>query len=127
MLTIILPVVGRPGLASYLIWRAVTLPGSRGPGSLDINEKLVLSNVTWKSHFSLSGFLKSTADGLAPVGHLIGPCGCGAVDLPKRRQVYSIPSGLVSLRTPLLSPIVNGSNLTEHETSVPLLFSAAGA
>ena len=83
--------------------------------------------MTLKSHFSLSGFLKSTAEGLAPVGHLIGPCGCGAVDLPKRRQVYSIPSGLVSLRTPLLSPMVNGSNLIEHWTSVPLLFSAAGA
>ena len=73
MLTIILPVVGNSGLASYLICKLVILPGSRGPGSFDASEKLLLSNVTWKSHFSFSGFLKSTAAGLAPAGHLIGP------------------------------------------------------
>jgi hypothetical protein len=103
------------------------LPGSSGPGSLEASEKLLLSKVTWKSHFSFNGFLKSTAAGLAPTGHLIGPYGCGAVDLPNKRHVYSIPSGLVSLRTPLLSPIVYGSYRILHETSTPFLFSAAGA
>ena len=73
MLTIMRPVLGSSGFASYLIWRAVTLPGSRGPGSLEASEKLGLSKVTWNSHFSLRGFLKSTAAGLAPAGHLMGP------------------------------------------------------
>ncbi len=80
--TIILPVVGRSGLASYLIWRPTTLPGSMGPGSLEAREKLGLSKVTMNSHFSLSGFLKSMLAGLAPGGHFTGPCGRGARALP---------------------------------------------
>lgn len=44
-----------------------------GPGSLEASEKLGLSNVIWNSHFSLRGFLKSIATGLAPGTHLIGP------------------------------------------------------
>ena len=71
--TIILPVVGRSGFASYFIWRLVTLPGSIGPGSFEAREKLGLSKVTTNSHFSLSGFLKSMPAGFAPGGHLTGP------------------------------------------------------
>jgi len=44
-----------------------------GPGSLEAREKLGLSKVTANSHFSLSGFLKSIAAGLAPGGHFTGP------------------------------------------------------
>lgn len=73
VLTIMRPVVGKSGLASYLICRAVILPGSRGPGSFEAREKLALSNATRNSHFSFNGFLKSTEFGLAPAGHLIGP------------------------------------------------------
>jgi hypothetical protein len=46
VVTIILPVVGKSGLASYLSWKFVTLPGSIGPGSFEAREKLGLSNVT---------------------------------------------------------------------------------
>ena len=125
--SIILPVLGKSGLASYLICRFVTLPGSIGPGNFDANEKLGLSKVTWNSHFSFSGFLKSTPTGFAPGTHLIGPYGRGALDFPYNRQVYSIPSGLVSLMMALLSPIVNGSYLTLTDTSIPFGESAAGA
>jgi hypothetical protein len=69
------PVVGMSGFPSNLICRLVTLPGSSGPGSFEASEKLALSNVTLKSHFSFNGFLKSIPAGLAPTGHLIGPWG----------------------------------------------------
>jgi hypothetical protein len=39
------------------------------------SEKFALSKVTTNSLFSFKGFLKSIAAGLAPIGHLIGPCG----------------------------------------------------
>jgi len=58
---------------------------------------------------------------------MIVTCGSGAVDLPRRRQVYSMPSGLVSLRIALVSPIVNGSYLTFTRISTPLAESAAAA
>ena len=67
------PVLARSGFASYFICKFVIFPGSNGPGSFDANEKLGLSKVMTNSHFSLSGFLKSRAAGLAPGGHLIGP------------------------------------------------------
>jgi hypothetical protein len=67
------PVLGRSALPSYLIWKLVTLPGSRGPGNLLASEKLLLSKVTTKSLFSFRGFLKSIPAGFAPIGHLIGP------------------------------------------------------
>lgn len=113
------PVLGRSAFASYLIYRFVTLPGSKGPGSFEASEKFVLSKVTAKSHFSLRGFLKSIPTGLAPGTHLMGPYGCGASDFPNRRQEYSMPSGLVSFSRPLLSPIVNGSYLTFTCKSTP--------
>jgi len=121
------PVVGRSALPSYLIYKLVTFWGSRGPGSLLASEKFALSKVTTNSLFSLSGFLKSIAAGLAPTGHLIGPWGWGADDLPNNIALYSIPSVLVSLRIPLLSPIVNGSYLMFTWHSTPLKLSAAGA
>lgn len=58
---------------------------------------------------------------------IIITCGIGAVDFPYKRQVYSMPSGLVSLSIALLSPIVKGSYLTLTETSTPFGESAAGA
>ena len=58
---------------------------------------------------------------------IIITCGIGAVDLPYSKHVYSIPSGLVSLRIALASPIVNGSYLTFTETSSPFGESAATA
>jgi hypothetical protein len=76
------PVLSKSPLASYLIYKLVALPGSRGPGSFEANEKFGLSNVTENSHFSFNGFLKSIAAGFGPAGHLNGPYGCGAVDLP---------------------------------------------
>lgn len=121
------PVVGRSGLPSYLICKLVTLPGSSGPGNLLASEKFALSKVTRNSLFSLSGFLKSMPAGLAPTGHLIGPCGCGAEDLPNNIALYSMPSGEVNLRIPLLSPIVYGSYLMLTWHSTPLKLSAAGA
>merc|ERR1711976_792316 len=49
---------------------ASKLPGPLDPGKVtalqikyDASEKLGLSKVTWNSHFSLRGFLKSTAAG----------------------------------------------------------------
>lgn len=106
MVTIIRPVEGKSLLPSYLIYKLVILPGSRGPGNLLAREKFALSKVTTNSLFSFKGFLKSMAAGLAPIGHLIGPWGYGADDLPKSIALYSIPSGQVNLRMPLESPIV---------------------
>ena len=71
--TIMRPVLGRSALPSYLIWKLITLLGSRGPGNLLASEKLLLSKVTTKSLFSLRGVLKSIPAGFAPMGHLIGP------------------------------------------------------
>jgi hypothetical protein len=98
-----------------------------GPGSFEASEKLGLSKVTMNSHFSFNGFLKSIPAGFAPGGHLTGPCGSGAVALPNRRQLYSIPSGEVSFMIALVSPIVNGSYLTFTKISTPLAESAAAA
>lgn len=67
------PVLNKSPFASYFICKLVALPGSRGPGSFEANEKLGLSNVTENSHFSFNGFLKSIAAGLGPAGHLTGP------------------------------------------------------
>jgi len=49
------------------------------------------------------------------------------VDFPIRRQVYSMPSGLVSFKIDLLSPIVKGSNLILTVISMPFNESAAAA
>lgn len=103
------PVLGKSAFPSYFICKLVTLPGSRGPGNLLAKLKLVLSKLTTNSTFSFKGFLKSMPTGLAPIGHLIGPYGYGADDLPYKRQLYSKPSAQVSLRMPLESPMVNGS------------------
>ena len=46
--------------------------------------------------------------------------GTGAVDLPKSKQVYSMPSGELSFMIALLSPIVYGSYLIFTDTSTPL-------
>jgi hypothetical protein len=75
VVTIMRPVEGRSLFPSYLICKLVTLPGSSGPGNLLASEKFALSKVTTNSLFSFKGFLKSIAAGLAPIGHLIGPCG----------------------------------------------------
>lgn len=53
--------------------------------------------------------------------------GIGAVDLPNNKQVYSMPSALVSFKIALLSPIVYGSYLTFTEISTPFAESAIGA
>jgi len=82
VLTIMRPVRGNSAFPSNFTYRLVILPGSSGPGSFEASEKFALSKVTRNSHFSLSGFLKSTPAGFAPVGHLIGPYGCGAVAFP---------------------------------------------
>lgn len=100
------PVLGMSAFASYLIWKLVVLPGSSRPAGFEASWKFGLSNTAVNSTFSISGFLKSMPIGLAPAGTLIGPWGYGALDLPNSIQVYSIPSGEISFRIALLSPIV---------------------